>query len=88
MACAKNCSSIKEFLEKVGRDSKNPAARAETVKGDQASLAFRAIDKDNSGYVDREEFLQFTRYESEGRAERVYTCSSAATFPPPSRRSY
>ena len=32
------------------------------MKGDQASLAFRAIDKDNSGFVDREEFLQFTRY--------------------------
>ena len=60
--CAKNCGSIKDYLEKVGRETKGSAVRADTVKGDQASLAFRAIDKDNSGFVDREEFLQFTRY--------------------------
>ena len=45
----------------MGRETKGSAVRADTVKGDQASLAFRAIDKDNSGFVDREEFLQFTR---------------------------
>ena len=59
--CAKSCGSIKDYLEKVGRETKGSVARAETVKGDQASLAFRAIDKDNSGFVDRAEFLQFTR---------------------------
>ena len=47
--------------EKAGRESKGSTAKADTVKGDQASLAFRAIDKDNSGFVDRAEFLQFTR---------------------------
>ena len=71
MACAKNCSSIKEFLDKVGRDNKSPAVRAETVKVDQASLAFKAIDKDNSGYVDREEFLQFTRYDVSEREDVI-----------------
>ena len=39
------------------------SARPLVVSGkqDQASTAFRAIDKDNSGFVDREEFLRFTR---------------------------
>ena len=31
------------------------------VKMDKAAAAFRAIDTDNSGFLDREEFLKFTR---------------------------
>ena len=32
------------------------------VKMDKAAAAFRAIDTDNSGFLDREEFLKFTRW--------------------------
>ena len=60
----------------MGRESKGPAARADTVKGDQASLAFRAIDKDNSGFVDRAEFLQFTRFEPPRHDEKYFNISS------------
>ena len=31
------------------------------VKMDKAAAAFRAIDTDSSGFLDREEFLKFTR---------------------------
>ena len=57
---------MKEYLERSGRGSSSrPApvqAAAQVRSMDKASAAFRAIDKDNSGFVDREEFLQFTRY--------------------------
>ena len=32
------------------------------VKMDKAAAAFRAIDTDHSGFLDREEFLKFTRW--------------------------
>ena len=56
---------MKEYLERSGRGSSSrpaPVQAAGSVRSmDKASAAFRAIDKDNSGFVDREEFLQFTR---------------------------
>ena len=61
LGCAKTCNSFKDYLDKVAREGKTSGLRVDTVREDQASLAFRAIDKDNSGYVDRKEFLQFTR---------------------------
>ena len=33
------------------------------MKMDKAAAAFRAIDTDNSGFLDREEFLKFTRFQ-------------------------
>ena len=71
---AKSSGVVKEYLERSGRGSSSrPApvqAAAQVRSMDKASAAFRAIDKDNSGYVDREEFLQFTR--SFGKL--VYCC--------------
>ena len=66
MNYAKSCGTVKDYLEKSTRDQarvSGGSSRPLVVSGkqDQASTAFRAIDKDNSGYVDREEFLQFTR---------------------------
>ena len=68
MTFAKSCGSVKDYLEKAAREQSRGSSHAQSVrppvitgKQDQASTAFRAIDKDNSGYVDREEFLQFTR---------------------------
>ena len=62
MSYAKTCSSVKDYLEKIGRDHQKSARPLDSGKPlDKACLAFNAIDKDNSGYVDREEFLQFTR---------------------------
>ena len=62
---AKSSGVVKEYLERSGRGSSSrPApvqAAAQVRSMDKASAAFRAIDKDNSGFVDREEFLQFTR---------------------------
>ena len=65
---AKSCGSVKDYLEKAAREQSRGSASAQSVrppviigKQDQASTAFRAIDKDNSGFVDRDEFLQFTR---------------------------
>ena len=60
---AKSCVCVKDYLDKVTRDQSRPVTggRCPSVTVDKASAAFRAIDKDNSGYVDREEFLQFTR---------------------------
>ena len=60
---AKGSKAVKALLEREGRPStpgnsrKNPA-----VKIDKAVAAFKAIDTDNSGFLDREEFLKFTRY--------------------------
>ena len=61
---AKSCVCVKDYLDKVTREqsrSGGGSRQAPSVTVDKASAAFRAIDKDNSGYVDREEFLQFTR---------------------------
>ena len=65
---AKSCGSVKDYLEKAAREQSRVSGAGATTrplvitgKQDQASTAFRAIDKDNSGFVDREEFLQFTR---------------------------
>lgn len=64
IAYAKTCGSVKEYLEKVAREqhkSSRSTSNITTDKAvDKASLAFKAIDKDHSGFVDREEFLQFT----------------------------
>ena len=60
---AKGSKAVKALLEREGRPStpgnarKNPA-----IKMDKAAAAFRAIDTDNSGFLDRQEFLKFTRY--------------------------
>ena len=59
---AKTCGSVKDYLEKSGRDHQKSTRPLDSGKPlDKASLAFNAIDKDHSGFVDREEFLQFTR---------------------------
>ena len=72
----KGSRAVKEWVEKAGHGH-GKAGRADTVKIDKAMAAFKvgreskevpctessqAIDKDNSGFVDREEFLDFTRY--------------------------
>ena len=66
IAYAKTCGSVKEYLEKVAREqhkSSRSTSNITTDKAvDKASMAFKAIDKDHSGFVDREEFLQFTRF--------------------------
>ena len=62
MSYAKTCGSVKDYLEKSSRDHQHGSSRPATANVDKASAAFKAIDKDNSGYVDREEFMQFTKY--------------------------
>jgi len=60
----KNSKGIKEYVDKAGKESHGHARTAtvkiDKVKIDKALAAFKAIDKDNSGFVDREEFLNFT----------------------------
>merc|ERR1712098_982112 len=59
---AKHSKSVKEYLEKVEREGNSPRRHSmpEAKKVDKATAAFQAIDRDNSGFVDREEFLKFT----------------------------
>merc|ERR1712013_88418 len=59
---AKHSMALKEYLEKAEREENSPRRHSipESKKVDKATAAFQAIDKDKSGFVDREEFLKFT----------------------------
>lgn len=64
MAHGKGSKVIKQLVDKLERSdrpaSATPSTPRKDVKIDKAKAAFQAIDKDNSGFIDHEEFLKFT----------------------------
>merc|ERR1719187_1482808 len=69
---SKHSKCVKEYVEKGGHPNTSTSRfQADPVKIDKAMAAFRAIDKDNSGFVDREEFLIFTSNLPEKKRERL-----------------
>ena len=59
---AKSSKAIKSLIEKQTKVSLKEMERSRSqknIKIDKALAAFKALDTDNSGYLDREEFLNF-----------------------------
>merc|ERR1711988_6595 len=61
---AKSSKAIKALVEKETKVSSRPGTPVRSrsrknLKIDKALAAFKALDSDNSGYLDREEFLNF-----------------------------
>jgi len=67
---AKGSRAVKALLEKEGRPA-TPGSNRKGVKMDKAAAAFRAIDTDHSGFLDREEFLKFTSKMPERQQEKL-----------------
>ena len=59
---AKSSKAVKSLIEKQTKVSLKEMERSRSqknIKIDKALAAFKALDADNSGYLDREEFLNF-----------------------------
>ena len=59
---AKSSKAVKTLIEKQTKVSMKEMERSRSqknIKIDKALAAFKALDTDNSGYLDREEFLNF-----------------------------
>ena len=59
---AKSSKAVKTLIEKQTKVSLKEMERSRSqknIKIDKALAAFKALDADNSGYLDREEFLNF-----------------------------